>query len=107
MSVSIPRESIEVLEATITATVDPTGDAVEWSFPEVDDRPTVWVAGSWDGAAVAVQSSYQAVTASPSVGVTGSGADVQLAAGVRHQMFVRVTDLSEQAVRSVGVLVLS
>ena len=103
----IPRETIEMLEATVTMTVDPTTAAVDWAFPLTGSRPTVWHVGAWDGAASAVQSNYQAVTVSPQVGATGSGADVELAPGVRHDMFVRVTDLSEQAVRSVGVLVLT
>lgn len=106
VSASIPRESIEQLETTITATVDPTSSTVEWSFPVSGSRPSDWTAGAW-GDVTEVQSRYQAVTVSPSVGAVGSGADVELAAGTRHEVFVRVTDLSEQPVRSAGVLVLS
>lgn len=107
MTVTVPRESIEQLEATITATVDPTDGAVSWAVVAAGTRPTTWTAATWDGAASTVGGMFSAVTVSPSVGVTGSGADLELTAGTRYEMFVRVVDASEAAVRSVGLLVLS
>lgn len=105
MTVGIPRESVEQLEADITATVDPTSSNVDWAIVPVGTRPTAWTAATWDGAATLSQGRYTATTVSPSVGT--AGADLNLTAGTRYEMFVRVTDVSESMVRSVGVLVLS
>lgn len=99
--VIVPRETIEKLEVEVTSDVDPTDDAVEWSFTAPGSRPQTWTAGTWDGA----YTGTKATAVSPTIGLTSSGADVELASGA-WSVFLKVTDNPEIPVRDCGILVL-
>ena len=66
--VSIPRESVESVESTVVAAVDPTGLVVRFAFTTGSDRPSSWTAGSWQGGATQVGSRHRAVAVSPLIG---------------------------------------
>ena len=102
MSVSIPRESVEKLKTVITADVDPTGDTVAFAFVQGSTRPSSFTAGTWDGS----YASGQATAVTPTIGTTGSGAGIELAAG-EWKAFVKVTDSPEVPVRPCGILTLT
>jgi hypothetical protein len=106
--IELARESIEKLESTITASADPTGGTVAWSIVAEGSRPGTFVAGTWGSAVAAIGNGrVQATAVSPTVGATGSGAGIELTAGTRYAMFVKVTDASEVAVRHVGLIKLT
>ena len=102
MSLNIPRESVEKLETVITADADPTSDVVAFAFVQGATRPTTFTAGTWKGA----YASGQATAVTPTIGTTGSGAGIELAAG-EWKAYVKVTDSPEVPVRSCGLLTLA
>lgn len=102
MTLNIPRETVEKLETVITADTDPTGLVVSFAFVQGDDRPSTFTAGTWDGA----YASGRATAVTPTIGTTGSGAGVELAAGLWYA-YVKVTDSPEVPVRSCGTIRLS
>lgn len=99
--ISIEGETIESVEATITSDADPTGDVVAWAFPTTGSRPSSFTAGTWDGVATLVGSTYQTVTASPTIGA--SGASVELVAGT-YDAYVKITDSPEVPVIKAGTI---
>lgn len=98
MTISIPRESVEKLETVVSSDVDPTGDVVAFAFTTGTDRPSSWTAGSW----VSAYASGEATASTPTIGATGSGAQVELTAATTYTAFVRVTDSPEVPVRTCG-----
>ena len=102
MSLYIPRETIEKLKTVITSDIDPTADVVAFAFTLVDDRPSTWTAGTW----TSTWSGGRTTAVTPTIGVTGSDATVELAVGTWHA-WVRVTDNPEVPVRQCGVVRLS
>lgn len=97
----LPRETIEKLEVEVTSDVDPTGDAVQFSFVAPGERPDTWTAGEWDGD----YSGTKSTAVTPTIGFTGSGATIELAEGA-WQAYIKVTDNPEVPVRDCGILVL-
>jgi len=97
--------SREFVPAAVTATVagasvNPTGDVVEFAFTGIDAKPATgdWVLGSWDGTQPRPPgTSYIAHC------LVGPGGTIQLAAG-RYQMWVRITDNPEVPVIPFGLL---
>ena len=99
MSVHVPRETIEAFESTVTASADPTSTPPAFAFVQGDDRPTTWHGGTWSGS----YSSGKATAVTPTIGLTASGADVELAVGTWNA-YVKVTDSPEIPVRACGTV---
>jgi hypothetical protein len=98
MTVKIPPGSVEALQTVVTSSADLTGVAPTWGFipTGTTSDPGAFVAGSWESA----YSAGKATAATPTLGVTGTGATVELDAGT-WDAYVRLSNGPEAPVRKV------
>ncbi len=66
----IPRESVENLSVTVRSDEDPTAFPVEFAFTQNEDRPTSWLAGTWDDGESFSGGKWTAVARTPLVGTS-------------------------------------
>lgn len=97
---TLSRLSREELTSVVAAkrsdeVVDPRSGEVHWSFPNVDEEPTDWVAGTWD----VVDGSFVAVA------LVGPGTGAELEAG-EVDAYVRVTLGAEDVIKKAGRIVI-
>ena len=95
--------TIETKQVDINLDTDPTGVVPTWQFTAEDstDPDGSWVAGSWNGYA-----NERAKAVTPSLGKTGSGADITFAgtADVTMRAWIKFTAGSQTIVRPAGYL---
>ena len=78
------------------ATVNPTGDTVQFAFPAAASAPVTWFAGSWETTAAGTY------VARVLVGPTGGV--ITLTAGSYYDVYIKITDSPETPVRNLGTL---
>lgn len=100
MTVTISSISAESFSHELKTRLDRTGNTIEYAFELEGVEPTSWTAGSWGGSWIGPDIPVVGVT--PTVGGTGSGADVELAEGA-YIAWVRIfVSASEHPVDCVG-----
>lgn len=100
MTVVIERESQEKIECTVTADLDPTTLPIEFAFTATTERPSSWIAGSWESTPGSLAgTTWSGVARTPVVGTGG----LDLAVGT-YQVWARLTAGAEVPVVKVDRL---
>jgi hypothetical protein len=94
MTITLEPPSVEAFRTAVEASADPTATAPGWAIVACGVEPSAFTPGSWAG----VYANGSAVAVTPTVGFTGSGAGIELAAG-DWQSWVRITVGGEVIVR--------
>jgi len=95
--------SVESYRHEIETDTDQTGSIIRYAFI-AGGEPSSWTNGSWSGTWDSVTKKATGVT--PTVGGTGTGANVELADG-RYDCWVQIVGGSEQPVRRFDSLVIT
>ena len=95
--------SVESYRHEIETDTDQTGNVINYAFTD-GIEPSSWTAGSWGSTWNATTKKATGVT--PTVGGTGSGADVELADGT-YDCWVQILGVNEQPVRRFDRLVIT
>lgn len=103
MAATIQREAIESLLVTVVTDADPDSNAVEFCAVAAGDRPTGWVAASWQPPTVQRRDlRWEARIKTPTLGATGAG--IELDAG-HYDTYARINEGAEEIVLETGRLV--
>lgn len=95
--------SVESYRHEIETDTDQTGNVIRYAFIAAGE-PSSWDNGSWSGSWDATTKKATGVT--PTVGGTGTGADIELADG-RYDCWVQILGGTEQPVRRFDSLLIT
>lgn len=94
---------VDIATTVAGASVDPTGDAVEFAATVPGVEPSAWLAGSWETDTTTDPDTYSARIL---VSGTGGGGTLVLADGT-YDLWVRITDSPERPARRAGTLIVT